>query len=151
MLTRRQVLTGSVALAALGSLVALGHRPVEGPGARALSEAQLATLMACFELLLPEPGPARDLALGVDAFLVSDPQAAGELGMALGLFEHWGWTRFSRLTLDERRARLLAWEASPVGLRRQIFQALRRTAMFSWFSGPESWDAIGYDGPWVSP
>ena len=151
MLSRRHLLTGSLALAALGGLVAMGHRPVEGPDAQALTEAQLATLVACFECLLPEAGPAQELAQGVDAFLVSDPFAAGELGMALSVLEHWGWTRFSRLSFEQRVDRLKAWEASPVGLQRQIFQALRRTAVFSWFSGPKAWEAIGYDGPWVQP
>ncbi|MFT5586808.1 MAG: hypothetical protein ACI9VR_004410 [Cognaticolwellia sp.] len=110
-----------------------------------------ATLQAAFEILLPDARSAESLALEVDRFLAGDdPELAKQLPTALLLLEHTaGFVGFHRMDLDRRRQVLLGWESSSVAVRRQVFQALRRTAVMSFFAGPESWAAIGYDGPLV--
>ncbi len=106
---------------------------------------------AAFEVLLPDKLAAPRLALEVDRFLAGDdPELAEQLPMALLLLEHSaGFSGFHRMNLAARRQVLEGWESSELAHRRQIFQALRRTAVMSFFASPESWDAIGYDGPLV--
>ena len=150
-LSRRQLLLGTGAVGVLGAVaLAVGHVPLGPLDSPFLGSSPRRTLQAVLEVLLPVPAEAERIAANVDAFLVTDDPALGaELRMALGVVEHWGLVRFSRRSLEARRATLEAMEQSALGLRRQIFQALRRLALFSYFADPVSWDAIGYDGPWV--
>lgn len=130
--------------------LAIGHAPLGPLDSPFLGSSPRRTLVAVLEVLLPVPEEAERVAGNVDAFLVSDdPVLGSELRMALGVVEHWGLVRFSRKDLNARRATLVAMEHSSMGVRRQIFQALRRLALFSWYADPVSWDSIGYDGPWV--
>lgn len=87
----------------------------------------------------------------VDRFLAGDdPELAEQLPVALLMLEHSaGVVGFHRMDLAGRSQVLRAWESSDLAHRRQIFQALRRTAVMSFFASPESWAAIGYDGPLV--
>lgn len=150
-LTRRDLLVGSGALASLAVVVvAVGHRPMPSAASPFLGSSARTTLEAALEVLLPVEGVASELAAGVDAFLAGDdPLVGAELRLALNALEHAGLRRFSRLSPDARVERLQSWEGSSITTKRQIFQALRRVAMFSWYTNPTSWDAIGYDGPWV--
>jgi len=110
-----------------------------------------ATLLAAFEVLLPDARVAESLALEVDRVLSGqDPELAEQLPTALLLLEHTaGFVGFHRMDIGRRQEVLKAWESSPLGVRRQVFQALRRTAVMSFFASPESWSAMGYDGPLV--
>ncbi|HJN72572.1 MAG TPA: hypothetical protein QGF58_01445 [Myxococcota bacterium] len=149
--TRRQLVLGAGAFGVLGLVaVAVGHGPMNALDSPFLGNSPRRTLEAVLEVLLPVPEEAARVAQNVDAFLVTDdPVLGGELRLALGVVEHWGFSRFSRRDLESRRATLAAMESSSIVLRRQIFQALRRLALFSWFADPANWDSIGYDGPWV--
>lgn len=156
-LTRRGFLGGG-ALLALGwaAAFAIGHRPLGAGPSPFLGAAARRTLVCAFEAVLPTLEDAEIAADGVDGFLgQGDPVPAGQLWMALVLLEHTGGfgplqpRRFSRLTLDERRAVLGSWQTSAVGLRRQVFAAVRKAATFAHYSRPDTWAAIGYDGPWV--
>ena len=127
------------------SAFAWGHRPYE-----------TTTLAAAFEALLPEEADAVALAAGVEAFVRDgDPVLAGQLNAALTVLEHLGgagpigFRRFSRLSKEARLETIESWRRSRVGTKRQIGDAVRRTALFTWYSQPESWVAVGYDGPWV--
>lgn len=156
-LSRRQLLGRGGALAGLAwlSLTLFGHRPLPALSAEALGAAGITTLQSALEALLPDDVPAESIASGVDSFLAGgDPFDAEQLRMALTVLEHAAapglyWRRFSRLSLEERRAALGRWERSSIALFRQIFQALRRLALYAWYADPRSWDSIGYDGPWV--
>ncbi len=132
---------------------ALGHRPVGAePSARR-------TLEAALEALLPEGTPRADVlavADGIDTFLAgSDPILGGQLRLALGVLEHAGgagplsFARFSRLPVERRREVLEGWRTSALGPKRQIADAVRRVALFAWYTRSETWAALGYDGPWV--
>jgi hypothetical protein len=141
-LTRRQLLGGGALLAGGFALaVAWGHRPLTGSG----------TLEAALDALLPEGAPVAAVAEDIDRFLAAgDPVVAGQLALALRVLEHGcGLVRFSRLDRAARVAVLEGWRSSALGTRRQIADALRRVALFSWYARPETWAAIGYDGPWV--
>ena len=156
-LTRRGFLGGG-ALLALGwaAAFAFGHRPLGATASPFLGSAARRTLVKAFEAILPSLEDAEIAADGVDGFLAEgDPVPAGQLWMALVLLEHTGGLgplqihRFSRLDLEQRRAVLAAWQTSAIGLQRQVFAAVRKAAIFSHYSRPETWDALGYDGPWV--
>ena len=154
---RRAVLLGGGALAAgwvVGQLV--GHRPLRAVGSPFLGSAGRTTLAAALEALLPDGAPFDQVAGDVDQFLAgSDPVLGGQLVLALTVLEHsadlgpLSFRRFSRLDRVERTAVLEAWRTSSVGLRRQIADAVRRLALFSWYTRPDAWARIGYDGPWV--
>jgi hypothetical protein len=151
------VLTGGGALAAgwvVGQVV--GHWPLRPVGSPFLGSAARTTLAAALEALLPDGAPVEPIASDVDRFLAgSDPVLGGQLVLALTVLEHTAgvgllsFRRFSRLDRQARVAVLEGWRTSSVGLRRQIADAVRRLALFSWYTRPESWARIGYDGPWV--
>lgn len=152
--SRRHVLAGGLSLGLLSGLGAWawGHRgPGEDLDSPFLGAQPRATLKAAFEVLLPDEAAAERLSIEVDRFLAGDdPELAEQLPMALLLLEHSaGFVGFHRMNLAARRQVLEGWESSSIAHRRQIFQALRRTAVMSFFASPETWAAIGYDGPLV--
>lgn len=127
-----------------------GHRPLgSGPAARR-------TLAAVLGCQLPDGAPVDALADDVEAFLAAgDPVVAGQVRVALAALEHLGgagplsFGRFSRRTRAEQAAIIEAWRRSRLGPKRQIADAMRRIALFTWYAQPSTWAAIGYDGPWV--
>lgn len=147
-MNRRRLLTGG--LATIVVAVGAAHSPMSALDSPFLGASPRRTLGALFEVMLPDPAAAERLADGVDAFLITeDPLLSADLRMALVALEHGGLVRFSRLSPEGRTRRLKAWETSPVGVKRQIVQALRKVAMFTFYADPASWEAIGYEGPWV--
>lgn len=155
-LSRRQLLGGGALLAAgwvtaqvVGRWPPPQDSPFLGAGARR-------ALGAAFDALLPDPARAEALADGVDRYLAgSDPLVAGQLRVALLVLEHGGglgllsFRAFSERSREEREQLLTSWERSRLGPKRQIAAALRKVAMFSYYSLPEVWPELGYDGPWV--
>jgi len=123
--------------------------PFLGPGPRR-------TLEAALEFLVPVPELAPQVAGDIDAFLAQgDPVLGEQFQLALRVLEHLGGTgpfafrRFSRLPVERRLEVFDAWRRSSLGLKRQIADAIRKTASFSWYVRPDAWPDIGYDGPWV--
>lgn len=154
----RRAAVASAGVASLAWLLgqAWGHRPVQGPEGVALGKAARTTLVSALEVFLPEGAPVEAVASDIDRFLAGgDPVLVEDLSVALMVLEHTGgagplaFRRFSRLALPERQAVLERWARSSVLTRRRIADALRRTAVFSWYARPEVWPQIGYDGPWV--
>ncbi|MEZ4241138.1 MAG: hypothetical protein R3F59_34260 [Myxococcota bacterium] len=156
-LSRRHLLGGGLLLAAgYVAAHAVGHRPVGGPAGRALSVGPRATLQAALEAQLPRDAPVAAITADVDRFLAAgDPVVLGQLDVALLLLEHLGgagpigFRRFTRLDRDARVAVLERWRVAAFGPKRQIAGAVRRIALFSYYSRPAVWPAIGYDGPLV--
>lgn len=157
-LSRRQLLGGGLWLVGGWVLArAWGHRPLAGaPDGAFLGPSARATLQAALEALLPDGADAAAVAADVDAFLAAgDPVLGGQLRLALGALEHLAGVgplttvRFSRMPLGRRREVLEAWRVSGLGPKRRIADALRRVALFSWYTRPETWPGLGYDGPWV--
>ncbi|MED5371926.1 MAG: gluconate 2-dehydrogenase subunit 3 family protein [Myxococcota bacterium] len=152
--SRRHLLLGGLSLATaagLGSVLWAHRPPQQWLDSPFLGATPRATLVAALEVLLPEPARAPELAAGVDSFLATDdPAVAEQLRLALLVLEHGAGLRaFSRMPLAQRTQVLLDWESSELVLRRQIFQALRKTAVFTFFADPGQWSVMGYDGPWV--
>lgn len=56
------------------------------------------------------------------------------------------WTA---LPEDQRAAALEDWARSSLGLRRQVYNALRQLLLFHVYTDPSTWAAIGYPGPWL--
>ncbi len=103
----------------------------------------------------PQPAGTATIAT-IDAFCGSlDPALTSQLPLALWLFE-WGpflfdWTfkPFTRMTEAERDESLRAWAGSRLAVRRQAFAAVRNLCLLGFYSQPETWRAIGYQGPLV--
>jgi hypothetical protein len=82
-----------------------------------------------------------------------DPAVSGVLPLALRLFE-WGPllfdlqpARFSALSDAEQDASLRSWMTSRLALRRTAFLGVRNLCFMGWYSQPEVWSLIGYQGP----
>lgn len=82
-----------------------------------------------------------------------DPAVSGLLPLALRLVE-WGPVlfelrpaRFTGLSPDEQDASLRGWMTSKLQLRRTVFLGLRNLCFLGWYSQPESWSLIDYQGP----
>jgi hypothetical protein len=156
--SRRSFLGAGAAVAVWMLGHAAGHRPMQTPPEAPLGPAQQHTLICAFEALLPPEANPEEIALGFARHMAAgDPAVAEELGVALMVLEHLGGTgpvsfsRFSRQSLEERYHVLEAWRRSSMGVKRQIYQGIRQAALFSWYTRPSTWEAIGYDGPWVNP
>lgn len=90
----------------------------------------------------------------VDAVCLGlDPAISGVLPLALLLVE---WSpllfdlrlaRFTTLSADEQDASLRSWTTSRFQLRRTAFLGLRNLCFLGWYSQPEIWGLIGYQGP----
>jgi hypothetical protein len=152
-LTRRQLFGGGLLLGA-GYISAqiFGHRPLGELDSPFLDSSARRTLLAACEALLPTLQAAEWATGAVDDFLAQgDPILAGQLRMALGALEHWPgglrMSRFSRLSVQERRQVLTRWGQSPLGIKRQIAVAVTKTVLFTHYAHPDSWAAIGYPGP----
>ncbi len=168
-LTRRRLLVvGGATAAALATGSALlmrgggdaHYRGLLPPGASpvTLTEKELAVLTVLCEALVPELDPSRPgastlrLAERIDKEL-SFHHAALRRDFAQALFfvEHGAVlrgsaTRFTRLTPEQREARL---EAMTVGneLERQVFNSLRFVALFYAYCDERTWPSIHYAGP----
>jgi hypothetical protein len=82
-----------------------------------------------------------------------DPAVSGLLPLALRLVE-WGPllfelrpARFTGLSPDQQDASLRGWMTSRFEFRRTAFLGLRNLCFLGWYSQPESWGLIGYQGP----
>jgi hypothetical protein len=104
-------------------------------------------------ILDPESAPVAEWA---DQYLVDMPDAdRTDLLRLLGVVEHvmplvkGYFRRFSALDAAAQDDVLGALEQSPVGLLRGGFQALKALSLMALYRRPESWPALGYDGPVV--
>jgi hypothetical protein len=57
--------------------------------------------------------------------------------------------RFSGLARDDQEQYLRGWMESSLGARRMVFRALKLLASLGYYGVPETWKAIGYEGPWL--
>lgn len=151
----------SVALTALAQIRTLpAPAAEEPPQERFFDEQETEILTQIVERMVDsgEPGtPAvretRSVAT-IDAFCRQlDPGITGALPLALRLFEYapmlfdLSFSRFSRMTDAQKDASLEAWMTSRLALRRMAFLALRNLAFLGYYSQPETWPLVGYQGP----
>jgi hypothetical protein len=162
---RRMLLTAAAGISATavvggGAWVSVGYVLRPGEAAIGLSVKQLVVARAIVEALVPADG---DLPGGVElgvhqrideeVWSASDVLAA-DLRAAIELLEHlpvlYGFAgRLSSLAVDQRIACLEAYLRSSATPIVQAAQALKQLCMVFYFTRSGTWQAIGYDGPWV--
>ena len=158
---RRRVI---VALGAVGAAIAIGARLSgypERPGwqGAVLSAEEAEIVRAAAEALLPEEAHAQTLdtiPARVDRYLVGmSPGVLREIHVMLAVLEH-GTTplggRLRRMTSLPPAARgaYLAGLDARGGLLAQCYCGLRDLVMLAHYQQPETWPAIGYEGPRVA-
>ena len=165
--TRRGFLRLAGATAAFSALAQLQVTPAataaagaQAPGDRFFDDAEteiLTQLMQCVvETGLPDAPRVRDTRAVATVDQVCrglDPAVSSLLPLALLLVE-WGpllfdlrFARFTQLAADEQDASLRSWTTSRFQLRRTAFLGLRNLCFLGWYSQPEVWSLIGYQGP----
>lgn len=165
--TRRGFLRLAGTTAAFGALAQLRPLPASAfgcapsaPGERFFDANQTEILTQLMQRMtdtgLPDAPRVRDTraVATVDAVCRGlDPAVSGVLPLALLLFE-WGpllfdrrFARFSRLAAAEQDASLRGWMNSRLALRRAAFLGVRNLCFMGWYSQPEVWPLIGYQGP----
>jgi hypothetical protein len=151
----------SAALTALAQIRPLPAPAAAGPpGERFFDARETEILSQIVERMVDsgEPGtPAMretHAVATIDAFCRRlDPALTGPLPLALRLFEcgpilfDLSFSRFSRMSDAQKDASLEAWMTSRLALRRMAFLALRNLALLGYYSQPETWPLIGYQGP----
>jgi D-cysteine desulfhydrase len=160
-LSRRAFLCRAVAVTALAGWVRTsGYAPRPEWSGQRLSPWQAEVLEAVAEALLPpapDEGCWETIPARVDGFLTTLP--APMLLEIDGLFaalEH-GTTAlghsFSRLSAlePESREAYLRGLADAGGLRRQLYQGVRDLCFLGYYQQPQTWAALGYEGPRVGP
>jgi len=56
---------------------------------------------------------------------------------------------FTGLPIARARRLLAALECSRVAKIRRLHRILKMLTQYAWFLGEETWEACGYDGPWI--
>jgi hypothetical protein len=169
--TRRGFLRLAGATAALGTLAQVRVLPIAAtgcaaaaPGERFFDDAQTEILTQLMERVVETglPGAPRvretHAVATVDALCRGlDPEVSGVLPLALVLLE---WSpllfdlrpsRFTKLSPIQQDATLRSWMGSRLALRRTAFLGLRNLCFMGWYSQPEVWPLIGYQGPLLRP
>ncbi len=84
-----------------------------------------------------------------------DPALTADLPLALHLFE-WGpvlfdftFSRFTRMSDEQKDASIQCWMTSRLGIRRLAFLAFRNLAFIGYYSHAGIWGRIGYKGPLI--
>jgi len=164
--TRRGFLRLAGATAAFSALAQLRVLPAaaacapQQAGDRFFDDAETEILTQLMQRMvetgLPEAPRVRDTraVATVDAVCRGlDPAVSGLLPLALRLVD-WGPllfelrpARFTSLPPEEQDASLRSWMSSRLQLRRTAFLGLRNLCFLGWYSQPESWSLIGYQGP----
>jgi D-cysteine desulfhydrase len=157
--TRRRVLVGLAAAAALGVAVRTGgYADLPGFPGEVLSAWHANVLIAAAEALLPpdtDPAQIAAIPARIDRYLVGmPPKVKREAKAMLALIEH-GTTplggelhRFTRISPAAREKFLASLEAHG-GLRSQAYRGLRDLVMLGYYQQPSTWPAIHYEGPRV--
>lgn len=149
--SRRQLLLGLGALGAAGLVWrAGGYPPARG---EVFTEGELAVLRAAAEALLPPaPGPYDAVPSAVDTFVrTCSPELLRELHALLLVVEHGTLLaghvhRFTDLGVPQRLEAVAALGRLP-GLGPALVRGLRDLVMLGYYQDPETWGALGYDGP----
>ena len=165
--TRRGFLRLAGATAAFSALAQLrvtpaaaGAADARAPGDRFFDDAETEILTQLMQRVvetgLPDAPQVRDtraVATVDEVCRGLDPAVSGLLPLALLLVE-WGpllfdlrFARFTKLGADEQDASLRSWATSRFELRRTAFLGLRNLCFLGWYSQPEVWSLIGYQGP----
>ncbi len=153
----------SAALTALGQLRMLPPAlAAASQGERFFDAGETEILTRIAERMVYSGDPAapgvRDIATiaTIDALCAGLPPAVSEpLPLALRLFEYGpflfdlSFARFTRMSDAAQDTSLHGWMTSRFALRRLAFTGLRNLCMLGYYSQPETWPLIGYQGPLI--
>lgn len=168
-MNRRAFLKALVDVGALApAMAALGGLPLTGVAA---AETQPGGMLDADESALLEAVIARMVETGVEGAPTADevgaagavegvlahldPELVEQLRLALWLVDWWpavGELRFARfrsLPSQQQDESLEGWRTSRLDSRRLVFHALRNLSMLGYWSQDQTWELIGYGGPWI--
>ncbi len=158
---RRSALGGGISgalLLALGALLPSGCRGYPQPPVplEFFSPEEYAVFQAIARTILGLGTDSVDVAASVDD-LVSRMTGGvkRDIHWMLRIFEHGTHLfdlkgrRFTGLARDDQEQYLRGWMESSLGARRMVFRALKLLSSLGYYGVPETWKAIGYDGPWL--
>jgi hypothetical protein len=161
-LSRRRLLAtglGGLAVLAFGSLLPTGCARY-GPTSRSLrflSRKEYAVVTQAAVRILGLGDDERErIGYFIDELLATlPPTSQSQARLMLRVVEHGTHLfdlkvkRFTRLGPADQDAYLEGWMTSTLGARRIIFRALKTLAALGYYAQDASWEAIGYDGPWI--
>jgi hypothetical protein len=161
-LTRRRLLQtglGGALLLAVGAVLPSGcarYSAIERP-LRFLTRKEYAVVTKAAVRILGLPDDARDeLGTFIDGLLADlPPTSQGQARLMLRVVEHGTHLfdlkarRFTRLAPADQDTYLRGWMESTLGARRVIFRALKTLAALGYYAQTTSFEAVGYDGPWL--
>lgn len=147
-LSRRRFLSGGLSF----PLLLVPHRAVLPPRETEILDS-VAEAMLGIEASGFRPQRA-GIGVFTDRFLSgAQPIAARAFPVFLVLFDIspvlFSFRRFSSMSLGERHGILRGWMTSRFAVKRLGFTVLKAVVTMAYYSNPGSWDAIGYDGPWI--
>lgn len=161
-LGRRRFLLGlggaAGALGLTASLQACGTPPLDGlthltPGQAALFQALAAVFLPGRDSDGLMPYDQLPMLERIDAFYGQFPADVRDLlETAMQMFEWgpyvvgWYWSKFSRLSGPDAIEYCRRWQAGNV-VQRGVFAGLRQVTLMPYWTSPQAWPAIGYDGP----
>jgi len=161
-LSRRELLRtgfGGVLLVAFGAVLPSGcqtYSPIARP-LKFLSRKEFAVVTRAAVRILGLPDDRGDEIGGFIDNLLAElpPTTQRQARLMLRVVEHGTHLfdlkpkRFTRLSQAEQDTYLQGWMESSLGARRIVFRALKTLAALGYYAQPSSWEAIGYDGPWL--
>ncbi len=124
-----------------------------------LSQSEYRILKTIVRQILPGASEIQglDLAQRIDSALAPASRKFGQdLKRLLFVFEYGapllGFTlkQFTQMSPEEKDRYLSGWERSHLSFKRMGFQALKRLALAAFYGSDESWNVIGYQGPWLN-
>jgi hypothetical protein len=158
---RRGLLRASasgLALWGLAVLLPVGCRGYPQPPARLrfFSPEEYAVFQTLAAVMLGLDRSPVDVAAEADRLIAEmDPSVQQDIHWILRIFEHGTHLfdlkgkRFTRLSRAEQERYLEGWMKSSLGARRIVFRALKLVCALGYYTLPQTWMEIGYDGPWV--
>lgn len=161
-LSRRQLLRsglGGALLLAFGGLLpsSCARYSPTGRALKFLTRKEFAVVTQAAIRILGLPDETQDDIGGFIDDLLFDlpPTSQGQARLMLRVVEHGTHLfdlkrkRFTRLSRADQDAYLRGWMESSLGARRIVFRALKTLAALGYYGLAASWEAIGYDGPWL--
>lgn len=158
---RRGVLRGSasgILLVALAAILPTGCRGYPEPPVplKFFSDEEYAIFQAIARTILGLEDEAVDVAAEVDRLVSRMGRGVKrDIHWMLRIFEHGTHLfdlkgkRFTSLARDDQEQYLRGWMESSLGARRIVFRALKLLASLGYYGLPDTWKAVGYDGPWL--
>lgn len=152
---RRALLLGGAAVAVTTAVRATGYDRYPAWDGKVLYAREAEVLRAVAEAVLP-PAPLDGAILDglparTDTFLVAmSPAARLEVHGLFLLVEQAGFSRFTRRSPAARLAFLEGLDGLG-GLAAVAARGIRDLALLGYYQSPETWPALGYEGPMVGP